>query len=397
MAGSKAYYGFQYKQKFYLIKQCFDGYRAKFGVSIIQQIQGAIKDDQIKNWPKKIEEMNQYDFMSRSQEFLTDLGWDLPLEEQPINKYQKTSKWLQAVTKQGPFLQTILDSGYILDNEADFPEFKTFLLSESGVAYIVNLDSQKLDFYCHNSRRPRDSFLFSNLPLEQWSRCDENRDGIPRLSSGHEPLCLFFSGWKMNIKRYKTYIPSFRSFTLDPIAIGYYLIDAISKNRQIVILTHSVGIVRALLLLEEMNINSGQIFRFINMDPSCLHPETIEHKMETYEPGLRVLFQQYLHVSRKVNLVTKYPSKNYLSEDRRAQTQLFPVEWIEYYESPSQDKQQADSSEHPILQLTSHHPYMIKSVRDKILKELIPTVSNREKRKTKQHVKNSNLEEVKKD
>jgi hypothetical protein len=74
---------------------------------------------------------------------------------------------------------------------------------------------------------------------------------------------LFFTGWKFPSKRYQAYFPTM-NFIFDPVTMPY------AKDEDIVILTHSVGLIKALIFCKEQKINPRVIIAMDTPDISLL-------------------------------------------------------------------------------------------------------------------------------
>ena len=149
---------------------------------------------------------------------------------------------------------------------------------------------------------------------------------------------IFFGGYKTPIKRYTSYFP------------GFYLYSVTDCNDDILsesnILTHSIGLVEALLYFSERKIKPNHI---IAMDPPTLSFTSIAERIHGEDKVLSGIYQKYNNSN--INLsewtITIFRNKN---KNIDADVDLYSK--IIYY---TQD---------------THHPYQIKTVRDSIISML---------------------------
>lgn len=154
--GTRGFFGFYYKGKYYLIYNRFYSYPEWLGVCIVSELKAAIDNDRLDEWKLKLTDII----------VVTD---DMPPTEQDIERlkdYTNTAvsrtpgyDWYCLVYKCQESLERVLNSGYLYKH-ADTPEECWGSWMEYG--YVVNLDTNKLEFY--QSNVDVKFFEFNDLP-----------------------------------------------------------------------------------------------------------------------------------------------------------------------------------------------------------------------------------------
>lgn len=156
---------------------------------------------------------------------------------------------------------------------------------------------------------------------------------------------LFFTGFKMPFKRYKPYFPGLDLINPD-IDIDIENID--NKDKKISIMTHSVGLIKALIFCMNNKINPVII---LAIDPPDISEHVIAQKLNNLElpDDLLVIYRQYNELvaingfpDLQIHLYRNIKNKHYMDK--------IYYESVCYYESDT------------------HYPYMDRLSRDHIVK-----------------------------
>jgi hypothetical protein len=154
--GTRGLFGFYYKGKYYVVYNHFDSYPSYLGRNIVKEIKESIKNDSFKEW---IEKLLKLKIVYENQQ-------ENPTEED-IKKltnyknlsvsYKLTSDWYCLLRGCQGSLINVLESGYIL---LHLDENQTPIWQE--YAYIINFDTNKLDFY--EGYHLEENYSFDELP-----------------------------------------------------------------------------------------------------------------------------------------------------------------------------------------------------------------------------------------
>ena len=147
---------------------------------------------------------------------------------------------------------------------------------------------------------------------------------------------IFFGGYKTPIKRYTSYFPGFQLYSITDCNDETLL----HSN----ILTHSIGLVEALLYFSNLKIKPNHI---IAMDPPNLSVKSIAKRIHGEDKILSGIYQKYN--DSDINL-SEWTITIFRNKNKDADSDLYFK--IKYY---TQD---------------THHPYQIKTVRDSIISML---------------------------
>lgn len=152
--GTRGLFGFYYKGKYYVVYNHWDSYPAGLGRIIVTQLQKAIRSNQLEEWIRLLEQLKVVDpQVPPTPEDIQKLS---PYTDLGVST-QSTSDWYCLLRGCQGSLDQVLRSGYLLN--ATDPEGTP---SWEEYAYVVNLDTRKLDF-CVGSDL-NESFDFEHLP-----------------------------------------------------------------------------------------------------------------------------------------------------------------------------------------------------------------------------------------
>ena len=157
-------------------------------------------------------------------------------------------------------------------------------------------------------------------------------------SSTAKRSIIFFGGYKTPIKRYISYFPGFE---LCSVTECNYC-SGLSSN----ILTHSIGLVNALIYFSEQNIKPTYI---IAMDPPNLFHDNISKKIQGDDKTLSAIYQQYRDTNINLSDWNITVFRNISKKDDK-DTGVYSG--VRYY---TQD---------------THYPYQIQAVRNSIVSML---------------------------
>ena len=151
--GTRGLFGFYYKGKYYVVYNHYDSYPSGLGVLIVKELKRAIDEGRLEEWKSlliQIKEVNP----------------SIPPTEEEINRLKcysdlrvsnrKYTDWYCLLRNCQGSLEDVLKSGYIQNHiHNGIPDWEEF-------AYIVNFDTNKLDF--HIGSKLDTSYTFDNLP-----------------------------------------------------------------------------------------------------------------------------------------------------------------------------------------------------------------------------------------
>lgn len=146
---------------------------------------------------------------------------------------------------------------------------------------------------------------------------------------------LFFGGHMTPLKRYVSYFPGFE---LCPIDSNSHL----SYN----ILTHSIGLVNALIYLSQQTIATGALVNIVAMDPPDLSGENIRDKISNGDEVISSIYQRFQNINLDFENLNVVVFRNI---KKKEYTDVWMYSDVRYYDQDT------------------HHPYRIKSVRDSII------------------------------
>lgn len=156
--GTRGLYGFYYKGKFYVIYNHFDSYPSGLGCNIVNEIQNEM--DKYGNLDRWIEMLKNIKVLSETtqptQPTQQDIDKLAPYTDLSISN-KSTFDWYCLLSKTQGSINKVFESGYLLNhvNDEQEPYFQEY-------AYIVNFDTNQLDFYYSDSKVA--SFSLSKLP-----------------------------------------------------------------------------------------------------------------------------------------------------------------------------------------------------------------------------------------
>jgi len=137
--GTRGYFGFYYKGKYYLIYNHFDSYFSGLGVNLINEILKAIENGELENWKTKLDNIVE-----------VKEGYPISGDTEKLNKYsdftvssKSRTDWYCLLRKcQGSF-EKVLDSGYVL-NEGSKEKLTGDIFIE--YSYVLDFDNDLLSF-----------------------------------------------------------------------------------------------------------------------------------------------------------------------------------------------------------------------------------------------------------
>lgn len=147
---------------------------------------------------------------------------------------------------------------------------------------------------------------------------------------------IYFTGYKMHPKRYSSYFPKI-SFVYNP-----SINEPINTN---IVITHSVGIISALIYCSE----TKQKPSIIALDPPDISIDAIKAKINTLDTDLKYIYEKYLNSFIKV---TDYDVNVYRNIKNKSYMDNNFYKFMNYYDEDT------------------HYPYTIKKIRDAITKKL---------------------------
>jgi putative hemolysin len=152
--GTRGLFGFYYRGNFYVVYNHWDSYPEGLGAQIVAELKRAIQENRIGEW---IQLLNQ----------LKVVALNVPPTHEDIEKLrpytdlkvstQSPTDWYCLLRGCQGSLETVLKCGYIDNcvNDQGEPQWEEY-------AYIVNYDTNKLDFYEGNQLV--NSYDFTDLP-----------------------------------------------------------------------------------------------------------------------------------------------------------------------------------------------------------------------------------------
>jgi hypothetical protein len=166
------------------------------------------------------------------------------------------------------------------------------------------------------------------------------------LRTDHTMMNLFFTGYNCPFKRYRSYFPKTIEFIPDPSPSDPCFTD---KQIKINIMTHSVGLVKALIFCSLTGIRPIII---LAIDPPDISEQEIQIKLSNgglgLSPDLCSIYEKFMSISDK--------------------EEIFQIPICLYR---NQRNQCLDTNIYKSLhfyQTDTHYPYMVRSHRDQILK-----------------------------
>jgi hypothetical protein len=172
------------------------------------------------------------------------------------------------------------------------------------------------------------------------------------MKKNHHPqpilmINLFFTGWNQSPKRYKSYFPTIE-FIYDPLpTLQSNLIDE-EHQTQFKAMTHSLGLVKALIYCSSCNIKSRPMI-ILAIDPPDISVHAIRVKLNQGIPqDLHAIYQLYIDLVEK-NQIPPIPIHLYRNKKNEKYLDTDIYRSLTFYQSDT------------------HYPYMVRSHRDQIL------------------------------
>ena len=152
--GTRGLFGFYYKGNYYVVYNHLDSYPSGLGVNIVEEIKKEIENGNFNNWITIIGKIKVVD------DQIEPTNEDINNLKKFTNLFvsnSDTSDWYRLLRNCQGSLCNILESGYILNHvdKTGYPLFEEY-------GYIVNFDTNKLDFYIWGQKT--DSYNFDQLP-----------------------------------------------------------------------------------------------------------------------------------------------------------------------------------------------------------------------------------------
>jgi hypothetical protein len=140
-----------------------DSYPSFLGMAVVRELKRALKVDGLKGWTsllKHIKIVDEDKSIPPTDEEIEELCYYADLQVKYSLDSNSLKDWYSLLRRCEGSLNAVLSSGYLLNhvNEDGTPIWQEY-------AYIVNLDSKKLDFYDHAKLS---SYNFDSLP--DWSK-----------------------------------------------------------------------------------------------------------------------------------------------------------------------------------------------------------------------------------
>ena len=156
--GTHGLFGFFYKKKYYVVYNHWDSYPGGLGVNIVNELKRAIDKGFLGQWIDLLEKMVLVDeHIPPTQEQIEKLKHYANLS---VSRRTYTDWYCLLHGCQGS-IDSVLTAGHIINYVDDHgtPQWEEY-------AYIVNLDTQKLDFFDGDNLVR--SYEFDQLP--QWDK-----------------------------------------------------------------------------------------------------------------------------------------------------------------------------------------------------------------------------------
>lgn len=145
--GTKGYFGFYYKGKYYLVRNQFDSFPRHVGTDLLNEVKEMVKNKKIDEWKMKIESLRllihdeDFDALTMEERSFIIHHFDNPFfKKVRYPFFEDTSKFtiddLYHLFKMNPSFTKILDSGFILmDDDIEKTKYDT------SYGYILDLDN----------------------------------------------------------------------------------------------------------------------------------------------------------------------------------------------------------------------------------------------------------------
>ena len=139
--GTRGLFGFYYKGKYYVAYNHFDSYPDGLGAAVVAELRRAVRENRLAEWIQLLEQLKV--ISPKVPPTAEDIEKLRPYTDLSVSG-QSTKDWYCLLRKCQGSLEETLKSGYI-DNNVDAQGRPDWKYLEYG--YIVNFDTQKLDFY----------------------------------------------------------------------------------------------------------------------------------------------------------------------------------------------------------------------------------------------------------
>lgn len=155
--GTRGFFGFYYKGKYYLVYNHYDSYPEALGANLVKEIKKAIDEGRLSEWQNKLNSIKVVtsDVVPTSD----DVKLLKPYTNLQVGT-QSHSDWYCLLRECQGSLEKVLSSGYLF-SMAHTPEECMSDWTEYG--YVVDLDHNKFNvYYCGDGTT--NSHDFTNLP-----------------------------------------------------------------------------------------------------------------------------------------------------------------------------------------------------------------------------------------
>lgn len=152
--GTRGLFGFFYKGKYYVVYNHWDSYPKGLGAIIVKELKQAIEEGRLEEW---INLLIQIKIVDESIPPTAEEIEKLKIYADLKVSHQSYEDWYCLLRNCQGSLEKVLASGYMVNHvdEDGNPIWEEY-------AYIVNLDTNKLDFY--NDEWESRSYEFNDLP-----------------------------------------------------------------------------------------------------------------------------------------------------------------------------------------------------------------------------------------
>jgi hypothetical protein len=166
-------------------------------------------------------------------------------------------------------------------------------------------------------------------------------------------MTLFFTGYKMYPKNYICYFPKI-DLIFDPVSTENQKFSELCsiENQKFselcsnVVITHSVGIIKC---LNYFHSSKTKPLIIISIDPPDISIDAIKNRYDDLNHDLKLIYDQFLE--KDIN-VSNYNISIYRNRKKFDYKDKNIYKVINYYDEDT------------------HHPYTIKKIRDKIIKDI---------------------------
>lgn len=176
---TRGLFGFYYQGKYYLVYNHYDSYPNHLGMKLVKELRTAIQNNKIEEWLSLLKNIK-----------IVTNGIDTPSDNdiKKLQKYtdlsvgnQSTNDWYCLLRNCQESFETVLESGYFLNNQYDRSSLTNDIFIE--YSYVLNFDDKTLDFYkgmyCGGTTKGKykfDKILDENFNLTEKYNSDNDPD-----------------------------------------------------------------------------------------------------------------------------------------------------------------------------------------------------------------------------